>query len=257
MSQPSNDPIKHEELHSDSEEDEHLDTEDHHEDTNEEIKESEDDSNNSAELELEHAHGQVKVQGTKDGYGEIDNTNHDEDESHELNEDDMVKADMNIGVLSNQQVQPDGDSVPPMPIAQQNVVEYDAENSVNVVQFCLEGSFKPFLACVQAGFIDKDYIIDQQINRRVIHLIAHFGNIKAIRVLYEVCKCTLEVKDYQGLNAVHYASGSGEIETLKYLCEHLDANAVEEPDTAGMTPLLHAASKNSVLCFIYLYLQRR
>lgn len=71
--------------------------------------------------------------------------------------------------------------------------------------------------------------------------------MKALRVLNEIFKMDLSVKDYQGLNPVHYAAGSGEIETLKYICEHVDEGVIEEKDMGGMTPLMHTASKNSVI----------
>lgn len=106
------------------------------------------------------------------------------------------------------------------------------------------------------GYIDKDFMIDETIGRRAIHLIAHYGNIKALRVIHEICEADIEIKDYQGLNPLHYAAGSGEIETLKYLCERVHEDVLEEKDNIGMTPLMHAASKNSIICFIYLYFRK-
>ena len=68
----------------------------------------------------------------------------------------------------------------------EQINQIDPDKVIDVVQCCLDGQFKPFLASVQMGFIDKDFVVDEQIGRRVIHLIAHYGNIKALRVLYEI-----------------------------------------------------------------------
>lgn len=78
-----------------------------------------------------------------------------------------------------------------------------------------------------------------------------------MRVLHEICNANISIKDYQGLNPIHYAAGSDEVEILKYLCEQTEEDALEEKDASGMTPLLHAASRNSVICFMYLLLERK
>lgn len=226
MSNASNEntPGEHEEHHSESEGSEELGKHsDHSEEENkvEEETKGEDESPKHEEIKLEHAHGDVNLKGKKEkgGYAQVNDTQTFEDESHTL-DDDMVKGDnpLNKPIKPQTQAQPQGVDMNQAPVdMRQKMMQENPENLVNVLQCCLDGSFKPFLACVQMGFVDKNFIVDHQIGRRVIHLIAHFGNIKAMRVMHEILKADITAKDYQGLNAVHYAAGSGEIETLKYL----------------------------------------
>jgi ankyrin repeat protein len=246
-----NSPPRH---HTDSEGEEDLDNKSHdsdkHESSREETKD-EDDANQSEELE--HAHGDVDMSGkkAKAGYAQITDTQRDDDDSVHFDEQEKP-----LGVSDDMQNIGDFQRQPQMQKMQPHQ-DYDPSKAINVIQCCLDGSFKPFLACVQLGYIDKDYLIDPQLGRKVIHLIAHFGNVKSMRVIHEIWKADIKTKDYQGLNPLHYAAGSGELEMLKYLWEQTDENAIEEEDMAGMTPLMHAASKNSVFCFIYLYFARK
>lgn len=252
--------------------DKHPHDSDHEEDSqenHEESKYSEGEGDVSYSQELGIAHGDVDIKGKMDkgGYAQINDTQKDDDDADVYHQ--QIQDVQKMGV--NQQPQP-GQQIDVSQVQNLNLNDLtpemrqrmlaqlqgmSQENTVDVLQSCLNGKFKPFLACVQAGYLDKDYIVDPQIGRRMVHLISHFGNIKALRVLHEICKADISVKDYQGLNAVHYAAGSGEIETLKYLCEQVGEDVIEEKDTAGMTPLMHAASKNSVICFIYLYFEKK
>ncbi|CAI2359157.1 unnamed protein product [Moneuplotes crassus] len=200
-------------------------------------------------VELDNAHDGADMDAA-DGYAQVNDTQ-TEEEGYNMGDEVMHKISNEIEPQSQHLKK---NTTPKKENAlRQPAQNFDPNNVINVVQSCIEGQFKPLLACIQRGFINKDVVIDPQIGRRAIHLIAHFGNIKAMRVINEVCEADMTAKDFQGLNVFHYASGSGEIETLKYLYENCDESSLEEADTAGMTPLMHAASKNSVICFIYLY----
>jgi len=204
---------------------------------------------------IEHdADGEVDMSGKneKSGYAQINDTHREENETLESFEHPQKPLGDIEGIQNMSEFPPENRDQ----MAEQHA-NMNQSDMINVVQWCLDGSFKPFLACVQLGYVDKDFIIDHQIGRRIIHLVSHFGNIKALRVLHEIWKADIKMKDYQGLSSLHYASGSGEIETLKYLCEQSDEDALEVEDMAGMTPLMHAASKNSVICFIYLLFGRK
>lgn len=257
--------------HSGSNDSEELDR-DHHDDDSdhldsigiEELKAS---IEELQEQQEEDAHGDVRLKGNlnKEGYGPVVQTQSNDDS---MREETKTYSFYDVPNPLNSQLHPrqmdmsQFKNFSQMSIEmQQKLMEQmrnvSQKNLIDVTKSWLEGNFKPFIAWVQLGYISSDFIVDAQIGRRVIHLVAHFGNMKALRVLNEIFKVDLSVKDYQGLNPVHYAAGSGEIETLKYIWEHVDEKVIEEKDMGGMTPLMHTASKNSVIWFIYLFCQRK
>ena len=145
-----------------SEGSEHPDShegEDHH-DTDPSVEESketiEDEANQSVELEDDH--NGIDLNNKNDGYAQVNSTQNEDDSTHLGDE--MVKDLNNSSDVQSHPLQNDTQPMQhvqemPMvnPAMQQN---YDPNNTINVMQSCLEGQFKPFIACVQAGFIDKD-----------------------------------------------------------------------------------------------------
>lgn len=123
----------------------------------------------------------------------------------------------------------------------------------------MNGSFKPIILLISEGILSPDLIIDDESGYRIIHLIAHFGKVKALQALVTKLKADVNLADALGQTAIHLAALSGEIEILRYLASLSKPNiSVNHPlelemrDKLGATPLLNAVKGSQFVAFLFL-----
>ena len=96
-------------------------------------------------IELDNSHDGIQLNDKNDGYAQVNNTQSEEEEKTTLH-DDMIK---DMGTSDELQSHPlEGNHhTQQMPMVNPPPQQfYDPENTINVVQSCAEGKFKPFIA---------------------------------------------------------------------------------------------------------------
>ena len=126
-------------------------------------------------------------------------------------------------------------------------------------QQCKDGNFKPFIALLATNSdkVDKQHVVEPQLNRQVVHLACHHGDMAALRALNERFQADLSVIDNSKYSAMHYAASSGQVEVLQYLHKYLPEHHLNLPDQCLMPPLVHAVNNSRLLAAIYLLLGLR
>lgn len=151
MSDKSNGSDHDNQHHTDSDGSEDLDNHQTHspesDNQDDEIEEIKQDLNDSQTSSLRDAHGDVALTGkkAKDGYAEVNNTQKDEDDNSAYTSD--------MGKAATTTIQPTFNIHNMTPEMRQQLIlqmqqmqNINPQEVVNVVQCCLDGSFKPFLA---------------------------------------------------------------------------------------------------------------
>ncbi len=93
----------------------------------------------------------------------------------------------------------------------------EIENYVDARYLAMNGSFKPIILLIAEGYLTADMVIDEESGFRIMHLIAHFGKVKALQTLVGRLHADVNLADASGQTPIHLAALSGEIEILRYL----------------------------------------
>eukprot|EP00347_Sterkiella_histriomuscorum_P000327 403376303 len=118
-----------------------------------------------------------------------------------------------------------------------------------------QGSFLPAMALIENKLLDPDtFIVDPNIQAKIIHYVGHFGNVKALRSLIEVQGADSNVQDSYKLNLAHYAAREGHAQVLA--CQGIATSPImsDQRDRSSYLTMINMLGENNWSYTMLLYL---
>lgn len=110
------------------------------------------------------------------------------------------------------------------------------------------GNFKPFLICLQEGYITKDYI--DPVGYNLVHYGASYHDIPLVFYLLSEVQLDVNIRSSSQQTPLMIASNFGSVEMIRLLLEYKADLTLR--DNCQFTSLMYTVKQNHVPAFIYL-----